>query len=373
MATTISDVARRAGASVSTVSRVLNGNDRVDPAVAARVKRVIKELNYRPNRTARGLRLRHNRVWALVISDIRTGPFFADVVRGVEDGAHEAGYAMFLCNADEDPAKEAGYLQLALAESVAGVILTPSGPATDLSSLAEAGIHVVLTDRSLPGHQADTVVADNLSGSLQAVQHLVDNGYKRIACITGPLSATTGSERLMGYRLALQQSGIAVDESLIGVGDFREEGGRDAMRALLAMRQRPDAVFVCNNRMTAGALEVIQEVGLAVPAEVGVVGYDEVSWAPLLRTALTTVSQPAYDLGHESARLLLSRLEGYSGAPRTVVLPTSLNIRASSVPVPAHRRPRASAGQERQGRQLHQAVPGAKALPLADGKRTKAK
>jgi LacI family transcriptional regulator len=328
----IFDVAQRAGVSTSTVSRVLNGNNRVDPQLAAKVTRAVKELNYYPNRVARSLRLRHNRVWALVISDIRTGPFFADLVRGVEDGAHQAGYPMFLCNADEDPAKESGYLQLAIAENVAGVILTPSGPATDLRPLLDAGIPVVLADRRLPGHQADTVVTDNVADAAQAVEHLLSNGYGRIACITGPLATATASERLKGYRLALQQAGSPLDERLVRSSNLREEGGYQAMRELVAQRPRPDAVFVGNNRMTAGALQAIEEASLAVPAEMAVVGYDEIPWAPLLRTALTTVSQPAYEIGHESARLLLSRLDGYSGPARTVVLPTSLNVRASSAP-----------------------------------------
>jgi LacI family transcriptional regulator, galactose operon repressor len=330
--TTIVDVARKAGVSISTVSRVLNGNGNVDPVLASKVTRAAKQLNYTPNRVARSLRLRKNRVWALVISDIRTGPFFADVVRGVEDGAHESGYSMFLCNADEDPAKEAGYLQLAVAENVAGVILTPSGAATDLQPLREAGVHVVLVDRKLPGAQADTVVADNIAGATHAVEHLIANGYRRVACISGPLSTTTGSERLAGYRMALERAGLPVEDSLIRIGDFREEGGHRAIAELLAEETPPDAVFITNNRMTAGALEGIEEAKLAIPKQIAVIGYDEISWAPLLRTALTTVSQPAYDLGHESARLLLSRLDGYSGPARTVVLPTSLNVRASSAP-----------------------------------------
>lgn len=338
--TTISDVAREAGVSVSTVSRVLNGNKRVDPRLAAKVARVVKELNYRPNRVARSLRLRRNRVWALVISDVRTGSFFADVARGVEDGAHEAGYSVFLCNADEDPSKEAEYLHLAIDENVAGVILTPSGPSTDLRPLLDAGIHVVLADRRLPSYQADTVVADNLSGVMGAVDHLLANGYRRIACVAGPLATTTGSERLAGYRMALEHAGIAVDDSLVRVGDFREEGGRQAMQELLEQKPPPDAVFVANNRMTAGALQAIEEAKLAIPEDIAVIGYDEMSWARLLRTALTTVSQPAYELGHESALLLLTRINGYSGLPRTMILPTYLNIRASSAPKRGASRPR---------------------------------
>jgi LacI family transcriptional regulator len=332
VATTIFDVARKSGVSTATVSRVLNGNKQVDPELAAKVVEAARELNYRPNRVARSLRLRHNRVLALVISDVRTGPFFADMVRGVEDGAHEAGYPMFLCNADEDPEKEAGYLQLAVAENVAGVILTPSGPGTDLRPLLDAGIQVVLADRKLPGHQADTVVGDNLTGAIEAVSHLIANGYRRIACITGPLAATTSADRLLGYRTALQQAGITLDDSLVRVADFREAGGQQAMQELLRQKRPPEAVFIANNRMAAGALQAIEEAKKTIPDEIAVIGFDEIYWAPLLRTALTTVSQPAYDLGYESVRLLLNRLNGYSGSVRTVVLPTQLNIRASSGP-----------------------------------------
>ena len=328
----IFDVARRAGVSTATVSRVLNGNTSVGSDLVARVGQAVKELNYSPNRVARSLRLRHNRVWALVISDIRTGPFFADVVRGVEDVAYEAGYSMFLCNADEDGGKEAGYLQLAAAENVAGVVLTPSGPGTDLTPVLEAGIKVVLADRRLPGRQADTVITDNVLAASDAVGHLLANGYRRIACITGPLTTSTASERLLGYRAALEACAVVPDVALTRSADFREEGGLLAMRELLSARPRPDAVFVANNRMTAGALQAVEEAGLSVPGDLAVVGYDEVPWAPLLRTALSTVSQPAYEIGHESARLLLHRIGGYAGAPRTVVLPTSLNIRASSAP-----------------------------------------
>jgi LacI family transcriptional regulator len=328
---TIVDVARTAGVSTATVSRVLNGKAR-NPQLVAIVTRVAEQLGYRPNRVARSLRLRHNRVWALVISDIRTGPFFADVVRGVEDRAYEAGYPMFLCNADEDPSKEAGYLRLAVAENAAGVILTPSGPETDLRPLVEAGIQVVVADRKLPGQPVDTVVADNIAGSRQAVEHLLANGYRRVACITGPLTVTTGAERLLGYRLALEEAGLRVEPALVRSGDFREQGGRSAMQTLLKVRPPPDSVFISNNAMAAGALQAIEDAGLAIPGDLAVVGCDEVLWAPLLRSALTTVSQPAYDLGSESARLLIDRINGYSGPARTMVLPTVLNVRTSSAP-----------------------------------------
>ena len=330
--TTIVDVARAAGVSTATVSRVLNNNPQVDPRLAVTVMQVVKDLGYRPSRVARSLRTRRNRVWALIISDIHTGPFFGDVVRGVEDVAYGVGYSLFLCNTDEDLAKEASYIELAVAENVGGVILTPSGPRTDLSPLVDFGIPVVLVDRTLPAQQADSVLVDNVSGACEAVSHLLAGGYRHVACITGPLTTTTGYQRHVGYCKALEDAGVALDDSLVRVADFRELGGQLAMQELLDQAERPDAVFVTNHLMTIGALQAIAQAKLAIPADIAVVSFDDMPWSSLLQPPLTAVAQPAYDLGVESARLLLSRLEGYKGAARMVTLSTSLHVRGSSLP-----------------------------------------
>ncbi len=331
---TIVDVARAAGVSTATVSRVLNDHPKVGSQLKARVLQAIKELGYRPSRVARSLRTRRNRVWALIISDIRTGPFFADLVRGVEDVAHGAGYSLFLCNTDEDPAKERAYMELALAENVGGLVLTPSSERTDLSPLINARTPFVLADRSLPTAHADTVIVDNVAGAYQAVSHLLAGGFQRIACITGPLQTTTGERRYAGYGKALVEAGHEVDESLVRVADFREAGGLQAMRQLLSGSDPPDALFVTNHLMAIGALQAIDEAGLAIPSDIAVVSFDDPPWSTLLRPPLSAVAQPAYDVGVESARLLLSRLEGYSGVARTVTLSPTLVVRGSSVPVP---------------------------------------
>jgi LacI family transcriptional regulator len=330
--TTIVDVARAAGVSTATVSRVLNNQPQVDPRLAATVLQAVKALGYRPNRVARSLRTRRNRVWALVVSGVRTGPFFADIVRGVEEVAFGAGYLLLLCNHDEDPVKEASYIDLAVAENVGGVILMPSGPRTALTPLVSSGTPLVLIDRVLSGQEADAVIADNVSGAYQAVRHLLDRGYAHVACVTGPLTITTGSQRYAGYRKALEEAGVALVDSLVRVSDFSEEGGRLAMRELLEQSERPDAVLLANLLMTIGGLEAIAQAELTIPADIAVVGYDDMSWASLLTTPLTTVAQPTYEMGTEAARLLLSRLQGYSGAPRVVTLPPSLRARASSAP-----------------------------------------
>lgn len=334
--TTIIDVAMAAGVSTATVSRVLNNHPQVDPELVATVQRAVESLGYRPSRVARSLRTRQSRVWALIISDIRN-PFFTDMVRGVEDVAYAAGYSLVLCNAEEDPAKEASYLELAIADNVGGVILTPAGAATDLSLLMSRKVPVVLVDRSVPGAEADVVAVDNVGGSRAAVEHLIAGGYERIACITGQLSITTAAERYAGYCAALEGAGIALDADLVRCGSFREPGGLESMRALLALERRPDAVFVSNNVMTIGALHAIRDARLEIPRDIAVIGFDDMSWATLMRPQLTTVAQPIYDLGAETARLLLSRIDGYSGEPRHLRLAPTLQIRESS---PAKARPR---------------------------------
>jgi LacI family transcriptional regulator len=260
------------------------------------------------------------------------------MVRGVEDIAYANGYSLVLCNAEEDPAKEASYIQLARAEHMAGVIVAPaSSVRTDLTPLLEPGVSVVTVDRKLSGNRVvDRVLVDNRGGAEAAVSHLAESGCRRIACISGPPDVSTSAERLAGYKLGLRAHGIRSSAQLIGQGDFREEGGKAAMDMLLSLPTPPDGVFVLNNLMTLGALTAIAERDLSVPEDIAVVGFDDPSWAALLRPPLTTVAQPTYDLGAETARMLLQRIGGYAGAARELVLSPSLRIRGSSVP--AHRR-----------------------------------
>jgi len=329
---TISDVARAAQVSTATVSRVLNGNTEVDPAMAARVRTAVKSLSYRPSRIARSLRTRRSTVWALIISDIRN-PFFTEMIRGVEDVAFANGYSLVLCNSDENLIKELDYLQLALAENMAGVILTPASRSkTDISNLSAHGVPVVTADRRLEDGLVDRVLVDNAKGAEMAVAHLAAAGYRQIGCISGPTNISTGAERLAGYRAGIKAQKLRTGGELVRHGDFHEAGGKAAMQQLLALDHSIDAVFVANNLMTLGALEAIAEAGLTVPTDVAVVGFDDMSWAPLLRPSLTTVAQPTYDVGAETARMLLGRINGFSGAARELMLTPTLRVRASSAP-----------------------------------------
>ncbi|MGV9309342.1 LacI family DNA-binding transcriptional regulator [Nonomuraea sp. NPDC003727] len=327
--TTIYDVARHAGVSAATVSRVVNGRPNVDPVLAERVRRALTELAYRPNAVARNLRKSQTTLWAVIISDVGN-PFFTAMVRGVEDVAQKAGFSVVLCNSDEDPAKEGKYVTAALDDQMAGVIISPSGRATHVNRLVDARVPVVVIDRQLRGIAVDTVLVDNEHGAELATAHLIDSGYERIACITGPRRLSTAVQRLRGYQRALRGHRRAVREELVRYADFREEGGYAAMEALLRQDSPPDAVFAANNLMTVGAVECLVDQGVRIPEEVGVVGFDNIPWAHLVRPSLTTVGQPTYELGRTAALLLAERIAEPSRPAGSVTLHTQLHVRESS-------------------------------------------
>ncbi len=328
---TIKEVARAAGVSPATVSRALAGRPTVDSALAARVWQAASELSYRPSRIARNLRTRQTTVWGVVVSDIRN-PFYTELLRGLEDTAQEAGYALLIGNADERLDKEASYLELFVAERVAGVVLSAaSQELTDVTLLSNQGIPVVAVDRALHGQAVDTVLADNEGGAYQATHHLFGQGYRRVACITGPADRTTATDRLAGYVRAHAEAGVDVEDALVRHSDFRQGGGYTAAYELLTAARTPDALFVANNLMTVGALEAVAQLGLRVPEDLGMVGFDDIPLASLLRTPISVVAQPAYDMGRTAASLLLKRAQGDQGPPLRVVLPVELRVRTTSL------------------------------------------
>ncbi|MCP2329110.1 LacI family transcriptional regulator [Hamadaea flava] len=327
---TIYDVARHAGVSAATVSRVVNGRTTVDAALAARVHQAMRDLDYRPNAVARNLRRQQTSIWAVIISDIGN-PFFTSLVRGVEDVAQAAGYSVVLCNSDEDPGKEDRYVSAALAEQMAGVIISSTGKLATITRLVESGTPVVAIDRQIRGATVDTVLADNEHGADVATSHLVAAGYQRIACITGPRKLPTAQQRLRGYTNAVRRHKRPADDQLIRHADYREEGGYAAMASLLDSGAEPDAVFAANNLMTVGAMECLVDRGISVPGRFGVVGFDDIPWAHLVRPSLTTVVQPTYELGRTAALLLAERIAEPGRPASTVTLQTELKIRESSV------------------------------------------
>lgn len=330
---TVQDVAAHAGVSTATVSRVLNRVGSVDAALAERVRAACEALQYRPNSAARALAGGRSALIGLIVSDIQN-PFFLELLRGVEDTIQQHGYLMVLSNTAEDPVRERQYIEVMCAEAVAGAIVVPT---TDrepiLQPFVETGIPVVAVDRRVHASTVDTVLLDNSAAAREAVAHLIANGYRRIAMITGPERTTTARERLAGYRLALRQAGIAPDRALERRGPFTAQTGRERTRELLALRPPIEAILAGNNRLTMGALEAIHERGLRVPEDVGLISFDEVPWLSPGSVSLTMVVQPAYQLGSAAALCLIQRLrQPGQRARQEIVLAHHLQLGDSSRP-----------------------------------------
>lgn len=330
----IQDVAKRAGVSISTVSRVLNGSAHVNEDVITRVRIAAQELQYQPSRAARALRANHTTIIGLLITDIQN-PFFTALVRGVEDVAQRNGYSLILCNSDEDPHKERQYIEVLCAERVAGAIIIPTREQQRaLKLFHEHHIPLVSVDRRVKDTETDAVLVDNVRGAREATAHLLANGFRRIGIISGPITTTTGRERLEGYRQALREAG-QYDPSLERIGSFKEESGQQLAYELLDLEQPVDALFVANNLMTLGALAALNERKLRIPDDIAVVGFDEMPWASLSAISLTTVTQPVYEIGSTAALRLFQRLQNPSAFTRQeIVLAPTLQIRNSSRPRP---------------------------------------
>jgi LacI family transcriptional regulator len=321
------DVARHAGTSVATVSRVLNNNDRVDPELVRRVMASADELGYTPNPLARNLRLQRTNLWLLIISDIEN-PFFTSVARGVEDVAQRNGFSVVLCNAAEDEKKEARYVNLAATESAAGVILSPHSANVRVEKLTEKAIPLVVIDRPL-NSPVDFVTADSRGGARIATEHLLAQGWRRPACIVGPKSAETATLRRLGYEDALRAAGVKT--SRVVHQPYNIEGGRAAAAQLLDRRPPPDSFFAANAALALGVLEELRSRGLRQGSDVGLISFDDAPWARVTDPPLSVVSQPAYHIGTCAADMLVRRIKGTLHGPvQRVVLETELVVRGST-------------------------------------------
>jgi LacI family transcriptional regulator len=313
---TIYEVAKLAGVSPATVSRVYNGLA-VSEEKTRRVRAAATKLGFTPNKTARRLRKPSSEIIALLIPDIEN-PFFTALARGVEDRAQESGFCVVLCNTDDDPAKELRYLRVAEAENMAGVILAPASDEVDLGAIVALGRPVVAVDRTTP-YPVDAVKIDNRAAGIAATDALFARGYQRVACIAGPADIETTEGRSLGWREAIGARGGEVPDGYLRHANFRVDGGRTAMRALLALDPRPDAVVSTNNLMAVGALQVLSEAGIPV-GEIGVAVVGDLPFATLTPTAVAQVHLPVRHLGRTAATMLLERIAGSTEPPRTVVL-----------------------------------------------------
>lgn len=321
----IKDVARQAGVSTTTVSRVLTSPEAVRAPLRERVEQAIAALAYRPNLAARRLRQQRSSLVGLIVSDIRS-PFFTDLGRAVEDVAYRNGLRLILCNTDEDPAKERDYLQLMADEQASGVIISPTLDGLRSLKAGAWPFPLVLVDRALPDSPADRVLLDNQAAARRLTEHLLDAGYRRIAVIAGARS-TTGQARHAGYAEALQARGVTPQQSWVAP---TVDAGLKAAAALLASPERPDALIATNGLLLMGAQQAIQAAGLQAPKDIGLAGFDNTDWTALPSLDVTVIAQPTYEIGRTAAELLMQRLAEPDRAARAVVLEGRLLARGST-------------------------------------------
>ena len=326
---TISEVAKKAGVSPTTVSHVINRTRFVSDEKRERVERAIEEMDYRPNALARSLRNGYTHTLGLILPD-SANPFFAEVGHSIEIAAFQAGYSVILCNTENDFAKENLYIDVLTKKQVDGMIFVMMGERNDsLKKLVEMEVPTVVMDRDLPGLEMDVVLADNHQGGVLAVDHLISMGHKRIGCIAGPSSINPSSRRLAGYKQALQAANLVAEPELIMNGDFHPESGWKLGHAMLSQRNAPTAIFACNDLMAIGVMRAATELGLRIPDDLALVGYDDIELASYTSPSLTTIKQPKAEMGLASLTFLLRRIKDKQSSPQYALLPVSLVIRGS--------------------------------------------
>jgi LacI family transcriptional regulator len=336
---TIKEIASLAGVSVGTVSNVLNGSSTVNPKLRERVEAVMRSLDYQPSFMARSLKGRRTKLLGVVVSDI-VNPFFPQVVRGVEDVASQHGFLLVIVNTDDDVEKERQVLSMLRSRQVEGIAIVLASHRkasfTHIRKARQSGMHIVCIDRVPPGEEIDSVTVNNVEGALDCVRHLIAVGHRRIAILTGGLEIQTGRDRLRGYEEALREAGIKPDPRLVRNGDFRFDAAYRASLELLASHPRPSAVFACNGTMALGLLRAVDELGLRCPEDLAVATFDDLPIYDAFRPHLTSVVQPAYEIGKQGAELLIGRILGDINDPQpvSIQLPLKLALRESSLGVP---------------------------------------
>ena len=325
---TIYDVARLAGVSTATVSRALNGTGQIAPATRSAIDAAVEELGYRPNRIARSLVTKSTQTIALLLPDI-TNPFYAALVAGIQDELLSEGQTMLLGTTGGDPEREERYLSLLRAKQVDGALVDGLVlPPGRIARFVAEGFPIVCLDRDVDSTSVPLVQVDNRLGARLAIRHLLELGHRRIAHVAGAPELGISAEREAGYHEELEAGGVARGEHLVATGSFTEEGGYRAVRSLL--ESRPTAVFAANDLSAVGVIMALGEAGLQVPADVSVVGFDDLRLSAYTSPPLTTVHQPAREIAQRATRLLLELTHGRPVGELRHLLEPRLVVRSSS-------------------------------------------
>lgn len=330
---TIKDVAKRANVSFTTVSHVINKTRPVSPETTLRVNEAIVDLGYLPSEVARSLKSNRTRTIGMIVTTT-SNPFFGEVIRGVERACFEAGYALMICNTDDVTQRLVTYMQTLFAKRVDAVVVMTSNASPEFfGRLGQLKRVPVIAIDAPPGAVSSVVSDDSFLGGRIVADFLADRGFTRIACVSGPIGHPRMADRLTGFTQALETRGLTFDPMLLHRTELTMEGGRDAARHILGLsgQARPQAIFALSDVMAIGLLHGIREFGLAVPADISVVGYDDIEFAAYTFPPLTTVRQPATALGAAAARAVIDHLDRDLSLPSSVAIQPTLIVRQSVI------------------------------------------
>jgi LacI family transcriptional regulator, repressor for deo operon, udp, cdd, tsx, nupC, and nupG len=333
----IKDIATISGVSPATVSRTLRNPELVSKETRKRVMKAVKEAGYTPNRFGSSLRTQKSGNIMVVMPDI-TNQVNAGIIRAIESEAQKAGYSVLLGDTQSLLEREQHYAHMTQSGQADGILLfTYHLPfeTNDSKPLMAQLPPLVNSCEAIPIDGINKVMIDNTAAAKTAVNHLLDFGHTRIAAVMGPSDTPSTLERLKGYKLALIEAGIDIDDSLIMRGDYGLDSGSSAMEKLLKLKQRPTAVFCFSDDMAIGAMSVLREYGFNIPQDISVMGFDDIRYAKLMSPALTTIHQPLEDIGKACTQLLLQQLAGKLSEATYIELPYTLMVRQSTGPVPA--------------------------------------
>jgi len=326
---TIKEIAKKVGVSVGTVSKVLNYDKTVSEINKRKVIRIIKELNYRPNRIARSLSKGKTKNVGFIIPDI-TNPFFPELVRGASDLLISNGYYVFLCSSDNDANKEDFYINDLVSMWIDGIIIAPSDTENrDIGIFNKIISPFVVIDREIEGLNKDLVIINNKKGAYEAVNYLIGNSHKRIVILAGPQYTKTAQNRFMGWKKALEEKALFREEFAFW-GNFSIDSGYEMMKKVFDNVDKVDAVFACNDLIALGAIQAIEEKKYKIPDDISIIGFDDIYLSKFLKPSLTTVRQPIYDMGKIAAEILLDRMSSSKDfVPKKVVIEGNLIERGS--------------------------------------------
>ncbi len=329
--TTIYDVAREAGVSMATVSRVVNGNPNVKPTTRKKVLEAIERLGYRPNAVARGLASKKTTTVGVIIPDI-SSIFFAELARGIEDIATMYKYNIILCNSDQNKSKEIHLINTLLEKQVDGIVFMGAHITEEhVEEFKRSPVPIVLAATVDTNEIVPSVNIDYKQAVLDVINTLIENGHKHIGMVTGPLDdPINGYQKFAGYREAIEKAGLPFREELVVIGDYSYDSGIDAMGAFLELEEKPTAIFAATDEMALGIIHAAQDKGYSIPEDFEVIGFDNTRLAVMVRPTLSTVVQPIYDIGAVSMRLLTKYMNKEEVEDHIVVLPHRIEYRQST-------------------------------------------